>query len=101
MVNVKRAELGQPTIHMGLVGDHQGEQLGIGDDRMRQLAREHSIEIWDSRLVCGPLAWSSAIAAVGRPQLRVHDLRHTAASMGWAVPVRKSCNGCSAMPQPP
>jgi integrase len=25
--------------------------------------------------------WSAAIAAIGRPQLRVHDLRQTAASM--------------------
>jgi integrase len=44
--------------------------------------------------------WSAAIAAIGRPQLRVHDLRHTAASM-WlgsgADP--KSCNGSLATRQ--
>ncbi|MHA3701186.1 tyrosine-type recombinase/integrase [Jatrophihabitans sp. YIM 134969] len=44
------------------------------------------------------VGWQSAKTAVGRPTLRVHDLRHTAASI-WLVVGRtpRSSNGSWAM----
>ena len=31
------------------------------------------------------VGWAAATAVIGRSGLRVHDLRHTAASMGWVL----------------
>jgi integrase len=43
---------------------------------------------------------TSGTAAIGVPKLRVHDLRHTAASM-WlgAGQIRRSFSGCWGTPQ--
>lgn len=44
--------------------------------------------------------WSEAVTKIGRPTLRVHDLRHTCAFSGW-VPARtrRSSSGFSDTPR--
>jgi integrase len=66
------------------------KRFGVADCARSRIEETRGRATGCSTRLSGPLRetnwkrsvrWSAAIAAIGRPQLRVHDLRQTAASM--------------------